>query len=254
MKRLILLVLLALLTFSASAQSDNMGIVNADSAFARVLPAFNADPSASLFEDERVEIVGRNLNGLWFLVRRPARLNTLGWMFHELLDYDLFPETLPLMDISTGVVGPTPLTEATPFGGYMLAEVNLRDSPSRRGVRIGLVPVLNTVPITARNNDGSWIKINYLGYEGWVSGFAIRRLPNMMDIPEAEGIPQSELPPVVVIPIEIQQAQIDRLRQFTTDRRAYAFNLELFWQKSPTIPIRRRMSLNCRNLVAMRRS
>jgi hypothetical protein len=229
MKRLIVLLLIALLTVSVSAQSGSRGIVNADSAFARVVPDFDAEPSASLYEDEQVEIVGRNLNGLWFLVRRPARLNTLGWMFHELLDYDVLPETLPLMDISTGVVGPTPLTEIPPFGGYLLAEAILRDSPSRNGARLRTVPVLQTIPITARNNDASWLKVNYLGYEGWVSGFVIRRLPNMMDIPEAQGIPQSELPPVVVVPIEIQQAQIDRLRAFATDHRAYAFNLELFW-------------------------
>lgn len=230
MKRLILLALSAMMAVSiVTAQSSNTGIVNADSAFARVVPDFDAEPSASLFEDERVEIVGRNLDGLWFLVRRPARLNTLGWMFHELLDYELLPETLPLMDLSTGVIGPTPLTEAPAFGGYLLAEAILRDSPSRGGARLRTVPVLRTVPITARNNDASWLKVNYLGHEGWISGFVIRKLPDVMSIPEAQGIPPSELPPVVVIPIEIQQAQIDRLRQFTTEHRAYAHNLELFW-------------------------
>lgn len=229
MKRLMLLVLFVFLGINVSAQDEIIGVVKVDSAFARVLPAFDAEPSASLFEDERVEIVGRNLDGLWFLVRRPARLNTLGWMFHELLDYELMPEYLPLMDISTGVVGVTPLTEIPSFGGYLLAEVNLRASPTRQGEVLGRIPALRTVPILARNNDASWVKVNYLGHEGWISGFAIRRLSNMMEIPEAEGIPLSEMPPVVIIPIEIQQAQIDRLRTFTIDRREYSYNLELFW-------------------------
>lgn len=232
MKTIAVTLLLAVLTISIWAQDDApVGVVDVDSAFARVLPDFDAEPTASLFEDERVEIVGRNLDGQWFLVRRPARLNTLGWMFHEILDYDdeLRPENLPLADITTGVVGPTPLTEATPFGAYLLGELNLRDSPTRTGQRLRTIPALRTIPILERNRDGSWLKVNYFGYEGWISGFSVRRLPNLMDIPEAVGIPLPESLTVVIIPIELQQAQIDRLRQFASDRRAYAYNLELFW-------------------------
>lgn len=230
--RSVVLLLFIMLTASTWAQGGApVGVVDVDSAFARVLPDFDAEPTASLFENERVEIVGRNLDGQWFLVRRPARLNTLGWMYYELLEVDdaFRPEHLPLADITTGVVGPTPLTEPTPFGAYLLGQLTLRDSPTRTGQRLSRIPALRTVPILERNRDGSWLKVNYFGYEGWISGFSVRRLPNLLDIPEAVGIPLPESRPVVVIPIELQQAQIDRLRQFATDRRDYAYALELFW-------------------------
>ena len=46
--------LFTLMAVGVSAQEGRTGVVNADSAFARVLPDFDAEPSASLFEDERV--------------------------------------------------------------------------------------------------------------------------------------------------------------------------------------------------------
>lgn len=209
--------------------TDFTATVDVESAFARILPDFEAEASASVFQNERVEVVGRNLNGLWLEIRRPGRLNRLGWIFHDLLEYEFKPEFLPLTDLSTGILGPSVLTVAPDFGAYTIAEVTLRDSPSRRGERIVNVPPLLTIPVLERNADGSWLRVYYLGYEGWVAGFLVRRLPNVMDIPEAVGIALPDTPPVVVIPVEIQQAQIDRLRLFINERRELAYRLEQFW-------------------------
>jgi hypothetical protein len=213
--------------------------VDIESAFVRALPDFEAEVTASLFQNDRVEVISRSLTGLWFEVRRPYRLNNLGWVYHDLLDYDFRPEDLPLGDLTTGVLGPTSLTYAPAFGAYTIAQVNLRDQPSRRAQMSIRVPALLTLPVLERNQDGSWLRVHYRGHEGWIAAFLVRRLSRVMEIPEAAGLPPPDTPPVVVIPVEIQQAQIDRLREFIGVRRALAYSLEIFWWavfKGETMP------------------
>lgn len=231
---LIILFVLLLAVHSVSAQTttDNPFIVTikVESAFARALPAFEAEPTSSLFQDNRVEVVARNLDATWFQVKRPGRLTNLGWVFNEILNRWTFkPEDLPLGDFVTGVIGPKPLTEAPAFAAFLIEGPTLRNMPSRRGGRIMDIPPSVTVPVLERNQDGSWLRINYLGYDGWISAFTARDLPNVMDVPQGLGLPPLETIQVVVIPVEIQQAQIDRLREFIYTRRELAFGLETFW-------------------------
>ncbi len=207
-------------------------VVLLESVYTRVAPTREADQAASVFEDDRLEIIGRNLDGTWFEVRRPGRMNSLGWIFNEMIDIDgktFRPEFLPLGDLETGVIGEKPLTYAPVFAVYMLGEANLRQTPSRFATISTRVPPLLTVPVIARNQDGSWVKINYLGHEGWIASLSTRRLPNVLDIPEEPGLPPLETIPTVIIPVELQQAQIDRLREFITARRSLAAGLEGFW-------------------------
>jgi len=203
--------------------------VKVDSAFARIAPSEDAEAAASLFRDDRVEVVSRSLDGSWFEVRRPGRLTNLGWVFNKMLDWDFLPENLPLGDLVTGLTGPTPLTAAPAFAGYLLEGPSLRERPSFKGAVITAIPPLITIPIIERNQNGTWLHVNYLGYDGWIAGFLVRRLPNLMDIPEAANLPALETIPVVIIPVAIQQAQVDRLRAFTLLHRDLAQVLQNFW-------------------------
>jgi len=215
---------------AAFAQENNFHVrVRAESANIRSAPSVEAQPSASVFRDDRLEVVSRNLDGTWFEVRRPGRLTNLGWIFGKVIEWDFRVEDLPLGDFVTGVIGPTPLTYRPEFGVTMLEGASLRTSPSRTGTFIRNIPPLITIPVLERNLDGSWLHVNYLGYDGWIAGFTVRRTPNVMDIPEAAGLPPLETIPVMLIPVEIQQAQIDRLREFILTRREMAYNLEIFW-------------------------
>lgn len=215
-----------------AAQTNNdkfIGIVKVESAFTRVLPALDAEPIASVFRDQRLEAVSRNLDGTWFEVRRPGRMNNLGWIFQEVLDWDFKPELLPLGDLTTGVIGPEPLTNAPLYGVFLLEGPILRERPSRRSYRLTDVPQSVTVPVLERNQDGTWLHVNYLGYDGWILSVAGRDLPNVLDIPLGAGLPPLETVPVIIIPVELQQAQIDRLREFIYSRHAYAAEMEQFW-------------------------
>jgi hypothetical protein len=216
-----------------NAQTDDfIGVVRVESAFARVLPDFEAEPSASVFDDERLEVVGRNLDGSWFEVRRVGRFNNLGWMFSGTLTWDFAPELLPLRDFTTGMRGPNPLMSAPLYAIYLNEAPNLRVQPLRRSPIVPNsieIPPLVTIPVIARNQDGSWLFVNYLGYQGWIVAYAGRPIPNVLDILPAPDLPPLENVPRIVIPPEIQQAQIDRVRLFINERRALAVNLEGFW-------------------------
>jgi hypothetical protein len=206
--------------------------VRVESAFTRRLPDFESETTASVFEGDVLEVVSRNLDGTWFEVRRPGRLNLIGWMYSGTLDWDFYPELLPLSDITTGVTGPTPLNQAPDYAVYFPEAPILRQQPLRRASQVQppvRIPPLVTVPVLARNQDGSWLFVNYLGHQGWVVAFAGRDLPHVLDIIEAVNLPPLEGVPTIIIPVELQQAQIDRLRAFIGERRVYAVNLEQFW-------------------------
>ncbi len=233
MKKLLLLIAtLFVAVLPALAQDSPVYdvLVNVDSAFVRAAPSQDAEPVASVFRDEPLKVTARSLDGSWYAVRRPGRLTNLGWVFKDIVKGERFlPESLPLGDLTTGATGPTPLTIAPTYAVYIQEGVALRTAPSLRAELITNIPPLVTVPVLARNQDGTWLQVNYLGYEGWMIGFTARRVPYLLDIPEAANLPALETNPVIIIPLEVQQAQVDRLREFVLEQRERARIMETFW-------------------------
>ncbi|MEO8393387.1 MAG: SH3 domain-containing protein [Chloroflexota bacterium] len=205
--------------------------VNTDSLNVHRFPSDNADRVASLFKGDIVQAVGRSLDGSWFEVRRIGRMNNLGWVVNTLIDWDFLPETLPLGDIRTGITGPVTLASAPPIGLYLLQAPILRELPLRTGRRIMALPPLIVIPVIARNRDTTWLQVNYFGYQGWINRASIRERGDidLNTLPVPPGIPEPDTVPVIVIPLEIQQAQIDRLRSYINDRETLAIGLEAFW-------------------------
>lgn len=206
-------------------------VVDVESGIVRAIPAFDGEPVASIYDNEILEVVSRNLDGYWFEVRRPYRMNTLGWVYENLLDWDFEPEYLPLGDVSTGVEGPDPLTQRPQYGVFMQEGAALRAQPTRRGEILRNLPPLITIPVIGRNQDGSWLKVNYLGYEGWVIAFTTRERADVMNFPEVPGLPPLDVPPVPIIPPEVQLAELNRLRDYINERHVVARGLESFWWK-----------------------
>lgn len=217
-------------TATATAQPITFGaIVDVESAFVRATPDFDGERIASVFEGEYLEVVSRNLDGQWFEVRRPNHMAALGWAFENVLAWDFLPESLPLGDYVTGVAGPTPITSRTDFAVYMQEGAALRSQPDRNGEIVRNLPPLVTLPVIARNQNGSWLQVNYLGYQGWVVSFTTRELGNVLSFPEAAHLPPLAVPDFPVIPPEIQLAQINRLRAYIDERMGLARSLETFW-------------------------
>lgn len=209
--------------------------VQVGSANIRAKPSLDSPEIGSVFLDDPLEVVGRNADGLWFEVRRPGRRTNLGWIFNEMVDWEFRPELLPLTDSETGVVG-TPL-EDIGFTVFVLQNAVMRDKPDRTGVRITTVPLLTTVPVVERNQDASWLKVNYLGQVGWIVGFIVRRPENIMDAPLGVGLPP--IPPRFIVPPEIQLSHVASLRDYINRSRDVATSLSYFWDtvaKGDTMP------------------
>ena len=229
-KRCVIFIIMLCVVSVAQAQNHQKfkATAKVDSVYVRQLPTDTAKVVGSLFRDDRLEVVSRSLDASWFEVRRPGRLTNLGWVFNKMLKWDFNPEDLPLGDLTTDVIGPKPLTKAPAYAGFLKEGLALRESPVRTSQRIINIPALITIPVLERNQDGSWVHVNYFGYDGWVISYSIR-IANLMALPEAAGLPPLTTITVIVIPPEIQQAQIDRLRAFITKQRDLAVLLESFW-------------------------
>ena len=206
------------------------GTVEVESAFVRVLPGREFEAAASVFERDVLEIVGRNLDGLWFEVRRPNRQFNLGWISAELVDIDFPPEVLPMTDSETGLVGATPIDEDN-IPVYMTAEANLRVEPIRTADIVAVVPLDAVLPATGRDTETAWLYVNYRGNAGWVNISTVRRPPNVQELPDLTFIEEDvgQLN-ALVIPPEIQLEQLRSFRNFVVSSQVVAAQLVILWE------------------------
>lgn len=248
MKRFFVILLMLTMSFVIQAQEANPTpiaakappppkvVVQVGDAFIRAAPSLEEKEIGSVFLDDPLEVIGRNADGTWFEVRRPGRRYNLGWIFNKMVDWEFRVEDVPMTNNTTGLLGPDTV-EDTGFAVFVLQNSVLRTSPDRTGRRITTVPLLTTVPLIERNQDGSWIKINYLGHVGWVVSFATRVPDNLMAVPLGANLPP--IPERIIIPPEIQLAQIERMRTYVTVNRDVASGLATFWDviaKGQTMP------------------
>ncbi|HEX2623420.1 MAG TPA: SH3 domain-containing protein, partial [Phototrophicaceae bacterium] len=70
---------------SSVASPEFVVAVAVDSAFIRAAPSLEAEAIASVFENDNLVAFGRNIDGLWVQVRRPARRDKVGWIAREVL-------------------------------------------------------------------------------------------------------------------------------------------------------------------------
>lgn len=228
-----LFILFSIGLFSAAADEKTSPFVQpvqvlVDSAFTRALPLADAKPSASVFEGDMLDAVGRNADGTWFEVRRRNRTNSLGWITIKMVSNNFNIEFLPLTDSVTGVTGSTKI-EDSDFAAYVNIESSLRGGPFPQSPRIGIVPFGVIIPVYARNWDATRIQVNYLGALGWISAANLRPSYDFTKIPVAPGLPPPQNLEVEVIPPEIQLAQLNRFRDYMTPLHQLAKDLESFW-------------------------
>jgi uncharacterized protein YgiM (DUF1202 family) len=193
----------------------------------RAKPTKEAASVSGAFKGERLEAIGRNADGTWFEVSRPYRHKSIGWVNRQYVKYKFDPSKLPLTDATTGVSGSEPI-EDIGLAVTTQVEVLLRKVPIGNGAKIGIVPFNTTVPVIGRNIDGTWLRVNYLGTTGWIAGFNAVSSNNLLLAPVASDVPPPAID-VVIIPPEIQLAQLNRLRDYITQYRTFADGLATFW-------------------------
>ena len=229
---LLIVILTALSILSSYAQTTEQDfdlIVDPDSAVIRLLPTRDAEFVASAFRSDRLEAIGRNLDGMWFLVRRPGRMNTLGWISRTVVDYDFRPEILPLLDFTTESTGDFVLSRDPGFSAFTLAEVNLRVQPLDGQVIITRAPFGVVLPILERDRLGDWYLVTYFGTTGWVNGINLRGVDNFKSIPVASGLPEIPVASTLIIPLDIQLSEIQEFRDYLIHQDQFATDLANFW-------------------------
>jgi hypothetical protein len=105
----------------------------------------------------------------------------------------------------------------------------LRGEPFISGSPILTIPHSVTVPITGRNQDASWLKVNYNGTVGWVSQSLIDPSGDLMSAPLGLDLPPLTVN-VIIIPPEVQLAQVERVRAFALEQIDLSLGLSNYWQ------------------------
>lgn len=200
-----------------------------DSAFLRALPTQEAEPSSSVFENDVLQVIGRNADGTWFQVKRFNRDEAAGWISRRVVSFMFEVAELPITDFETGLTGETPVFDSG-VAAFILTEASLRAAPSRDAERVGVVPILTTIPIVERSPDSLWLFVNYNGQTGWVAEFLTNISGDVNDLPVAAifGI-EYDVINLPIIPVEVQIAQVNRMRDFILPKQEVSAGLAGFW-------------------------
>lgn len=200
-----------------------------DSAFIRQEPHLDSEPISGAFEGDLLEGIGRNADGTWYEVSRPYSETRLGWIFNGNL---ATPRDkiwhLPITS-TVGSTGDVPVFD-TGMAAFVHSESSLRSQPSITAERVAIVPHSVTLPILARNIDGSSLQVNYNGTVGWLVSFSALTNIAIEEIPIAEGL----APPIFLkerIPYEAQIAQVNRLRDYLQGPLAEATRMADHWER-----------------------
>lgn len=198
-----------------------------DSALIRELPTQDSEFIGSTFENDVLIAIGRNADGTWFQVRRPLRDNPAGWISRELVAFTFAPGDLPITDFTTGVTGPDAVLDSG-VSAFVLTEAALRDRPALNAERIGVLPIMVTIPIYERSPDNLWFLVNYLGQTGWVAEFLVRPVGDVTAVPISTQFAVTVVD-LLIIPPEVQLAQVNRLRGYIIPARDLAATQADFW-------------------------
>lgn len=216
-------------TPTPNPQPPQRASVVAGSAFLRASPSEDAEAVTSVFEGEILLLVGRDPDGTWLWVARPSQPDAPAWILRNLLGGSFDLTRVPLGEGPFDLPGPEQPTD-TGFAVVFIAEAALRDAPRRDAPSSWVVPIGAVVPVIERTPDGFWLKVNHLGYVGWVAEFLTQNSFDRRAVPvsvEYETDPLYAALPL--IPLEIQLAQLERFTTWLDDKTEVAEGLVYYW-------------------------
>jgi hypothetical protein len=233
MKKFVFFLLILLSAFPALAQNAREYVLQVvpESAFIRLEPDEESTPTASVFANNSLIAVGRNIDGEWLEVRRPGRQDGIGWIARRLTAFTFDLALLPITDLTTGLVGEEPVVN-TGFAVLTISEGSLRTAADRFSTELALIPVGLTLPVLERTPDNQWLKINYRGMVGWMSEFETRTSSDLNTIPiSPEYAGSSDFPGIEIIPYEVQIAQVDSLIAYIDPIYTQTNDVVYYWKQ-----------------------
>jgi hypothetical protein len=232
MKKFALSILFAVFTATALAQEAREYTLQVvpDSAFIRFAPDEEAEAISSVFANDSLTAVGRNIDGEWIEVRRPGRTSGGGWIARRVTAFTFAVGQLPITDLTTGLTGDEPVVD-TGFSILMISEGTLRAAPGRYSGQVAIISVNLTLPVLERTPDNQWLRINYRGTVGWIAEFTTHPNGDVNAVPispEYSGDPQFAA--LEIIPVEVQVTQIDELLSYLRPLSAVAADVTHYWK------------------------
>lgn len=225
--RLLALCLLMVSPFVVHAQSTSTFPMrlNVESAFVRAAPTPDADAVSSVFMETALRAVGRNIDGTWLELARPA-----GWISRTVVVFTFDVTALPITDLTTGVVGAVPVVDSG-FTVQTIDDAPLYTLPERRAAIIETIPPYAALPVVERTPDNQWVAVNYRGVIGWLPQFLLRQSFSLESVPISPAYAaDARYPAVVVVPRTVQIAQIERLEAYIDPLVDLSAGIAAYWQ------------------------
>jgi hypothetical protein len=228
MKRWLVLILLFVGISAAQAQRVEPLYVTVivESAHLRLEPLLDAERIGSAIEGDVLRAVGRNADSTWWEIERPGS-RARAWVAERVVSETFDSWRVPITS-NAGVTG-TPVTN-TGLDAFIIDNTNLRLEPFSGGMILLTIPHSVTIPIVGRNQDASWLQVNYNGTVGWVSETLIRSSGDLMSAPLGFNLPPLTIS-VIIIPPEIQLAQVERVRAFAQENLELAAQMATYLQQ-----------------------
>lgn len=128
---------------------------------------------------EKVQIIGKNETGDWWLILYPADPSGLGWVAAPFISTRSTPE-VPVVHGDILLTQGTAVPSPTSIGGLSaetLVKVNVRSGPGTAFNSLGMIDPEKSLTLTGKNETGTWLqifKVGGPGDRGWVSSAYVR--------------------------------------------------------------------------------
>jgi len=166
----------------ASAGGGPVATVNTGALNVRSGPGVSFNVLTTVYRGTSLVLLGRNADASWVRVALPNGVQ--GWVNARYI-----ATTYPLISL------PIHSTVGAVTGTVTSYALNVRSGPGVSYSRLTAIPRGTGFVITARNADGSWVKVTLAnGVQGWVSARYIATSQPISTLP-VEGIPVPPPPP-----------------------------------------------------------
>lgn len=177
----------------------------------RSAPSPTAEILAKLNRGDQYPVTGRSADSAW------AQLSVngvTGWASAQYLTFSGDFASVPVVDGGGGGPGEQPMPPpAVGIRGMVLGNLRLREGPSTRYRRIGLMPWGTMVDVLGKDQGHAWYKVNFDGLIGWAYAPWIKLVEGSFDaLPYLDGAQPVYAPPAPTQGVIVQAYGNMRIR------------------------------------------